>query len=57
MPKMEAKFDPKNEQASGVEESVYVMEVDRSKYDPRVESYRQIHCLRFEIDRTKSKGG
>jgi hypothetical protein len=38
-------------QGSGEEESVYVLEVDKSLYDVREEGFTQVHCLRFEIER------
>lgn len=36
-----------------IDESVYVVQVDKAKYDPAYENYEQIHMLRFEIDRSK----
>ena len=35
---------------------MYVLEVDKSLYDVSDPNYTQIHLVRFEIDRTKSKG-
>lgn len=51
--KMEDALAKQNGSGSNAnEESVYVLDVDRSIYDVREEGYSQVHCLRFEYERS-----
>lgn len=38
--------------SQNAEDSVYVMDIDKSLYDPRNAEFVQVHCFRFEIDRS-----
>ena len=53
---MQLKFDashPNNKEIADMQDSVYVMELDKTKFDPAFPNYEQIHLLRFEIDKSK----
>ncbi len=37
-------------------DSVYLMNIDKAIYDINDPAYLQTHCLRFELDRSTTKG-
>jgi hypothetical protein len=43
--------DGKGKKAEEEADSVYVLDVDKSIYDPREPGYTQVHLLRFENER------
>ena len=51
MKRMDEKFNSSNALAQNPE-SVYQMEVDKRIYDITDPEYVQMHCLRFEIERS-----
>ena len=55
--KMENLFnvDGKTPQNKDENQSVYILDVDKSIYDPRESGFSQVHLLRFEQE--KSAGG
>lgn len=49
MPRMHSKFHS----APTDEDSVYILDVDKSLYDVSEPGFTQVHCLRFEYERSQ----
>lgn len=56
MEKMQKNFDTSSSLSKDEDEkenqSVYVLDADKSVYDVRESEFAQVHCIRFEYERT-----
>ena len=48
-------LDGKQKKTDEESESVYVLDVDKSVFDPREPGFTQMHLLRFEYERSMGK--